>query len=248
MITNLKHLAFSGDWHGKWNKAISKIKELDIRDCAIVQVGDFGAGFDHPKKFEGSMKMLNSTLKPRNLEVFAIRGNHDDPAYFDGRRYGNVTLLSDYTVLTHEHTQKHILCVGGAISLDRLPNPDVVDYRGRPWKGRKEGANYWKDESFVLRNELVPSHQVDVVATHSAPDFCYPIFKSKLDNWAKHDATLKEDVELERSQLAELRKITSPSAWYYGHYHESKFEYLDDGTKYVLLDELEFKIYGNTGF
>lgn len=236
-------LVFSGDWHGKWNEAVRRIKELDLHGCTIVQVGDFGAGFDHVKKFVGSMRMINATLKNRNIELFAIRGNHDDPAYFDGTSYGNVTLVEDYTVL--ERCGKRLMLVGGAISIDRMPNPDVLNYRGKPWTGRKAGVNYWPDESFVLRPDRVTS-DVDIVVTHSAPDFCYPHIKSKLEVWSKHDAALILDTNKERSDLSEMRDMLSgPSAWYYGHFHESRFEYIDS-TKYVLLDELEFKDYGNT--
>jgi hypothetical protein len=49
-----------------------------------------------------------------------IRGNHDDPYYFNNKvfSYSNVELLEDYTILTVGND--NILCVGGAISIDRL--------------------------------------------------------------------------------------------------------------------------------
>jgi DNA repair exonuclease SbcCD nuclease subunit len=227
---------YSGDWHGKWSDVARKIKKLDLRDCLIVQVGDFGVGFQNEKKFDGAMRMFNQTLSPRNISVAAIRGNHDDPSYFDGRSYGMVHLIGDYSVLDSNGTR--ILCVGGAISTDRMPNPDVRDYRGVHYKGRKLGLNYWEDESFVLLPEKIPG-PVDVVVTHSAPDFCWPLSKSGIESWYKHDPDLESDVGKERSGLASLSKIaTGYKRWYYGHFHKSNIEVIDD-VLYRCLDELE---------
>ena len=227
---------YSGDWHGKWQQVVKKIKMLDLKDCLIVQVGDFGAGFQSEKKFAGSMSMFNQTLVPRNISVVVIRGNHDDPAYFDGRSYGMVHLLRDYTVFDSSGTR--VLCVGGAVSTDRMPNPDVRDYRGVRYKGRKSGVNYWEDEKFVLSPEKV-TEPVDVVVTHSAPDFCWPLSKSGIESWYVHDPNLESDVREEREGLAELAKIaTGYSRWYYGHYHKSNTEIID-GVRYRCLNELE---------
>lgn len=234
-------IVYSGDWHGDWQKVIAEIKRLDLSDCSIIQVGDFGAGFEHETKFKGAMRMLNSTLKSRNVDVFAIRGNHDNPIYFDNRKYGLVTLLKDYSILESSDTK--ILCVGGAISLDRKPNPEVTNYRGRAYLGRKEGKNYWTNENFVLNIELIKKAiDIDTVVTHSAPNFCYPIIKSGIETWIKYDNELEADVKKERDDLAIMQSLLpNVKTWYYGHYHETKREQINN-TKYVLLDIIEFKM------
>jgi len=128
----------TADWHGEWNKVIREIKRLELSDCTIIQVGDFGIGFEKPEKELRTMQYLNATLESNNIKLYAIRGNHDDPAYFDGTyKVGNIELLADYTILNIEG--KSILCVGGAISVDRSPNPEVPNMYGKPWKGRKLG-------------------------------------------------------------------------------------------------------------
>ena len=82
----------------------------------MIQVGDFGAGFR--KDFLDDMLYLNDVLNEYNVTLYVIRGNHDDPKFFNGNHnWGNLKLLKDYTVLDLEG--KKILLIGGAISIDR---------------------------------------------------------------------------------------------------------------------------------
>lgn len=229
---------YSGDWHGRWNDAVREIKRIDLSDVLLIQVGDFGAGFDRPSKFEGAMRMLDQTLSGRNIRLLAIRGNHDDPSYFDGRQYGNVRLLRDYTTVLVSGGRR-VLCVGGAVSVDRLPNPDVRDYRGSSWKGRRPGSNYWPDEPFRL--EHVEEGSADCVVTHSAPAFCFPLHKVGIEKWCRHDPQLERDIRKERAGLAALADQLGPgvSEWRYGHFHSSSTQVIGT-TRYRCLDELEF--------
>lgn len=233
-------IVFTGDWHGEYDKAYRKMKEYDLRDCTIIQVGDFGIGFMLPKKDMRKLEVLNKQLANRNIMLYAFRGNHDDPSYFDGSvNLSNIRLLADYSVI--EVDGKNILCVGGAISIDRNPNPDVSDYRGVRWKGRKEGTNYWTDEAFVYKD--VDLTGIDIVATHSAPDFCPPYTKYGMAKWIKHDPDLVDLCDKERGGLAKLYErlivANNISHWFYGHFHASHTEDVD-GTKFVLLNILEF--------
>jgi len=233
-------IVFTGDWHGEYDRAYRKIKALDLRDCVIIQVGDFGIGFERRKKDLRKLDILNKQLVNRNIILYAIRGNHDDPIYFDGSiNLSNLKLLKDYTVLDIEGVK--ILCVGGAISIDRKPNPDVVDAYGRKYKGRTEGTNYWSNEAFVFQNvDLV---NIDIVVTHTAPDFAPPYTKYGMEKWIKHDPELSELVDKERSELTilyeQLKKTNNIGHWFYGHFHSSNTDYTDN-TKFVLLNEHEF--------
>jgi len=228
----------TADWHGEWNKVIREIKRLELSDCTIIQVGDFGIGFEKPEKELRTMQYLNATLESNNIKLYAIRGNHDDPAYFDGTyKVGNIELLADYTILNIEG--KSILCVGGAISVDRSPNPEVPNMYGKPWKGRKLGKSYWVDEAFVLCEEkLKDIRDIDVVVTHSAPAFCYPFIKSGMDKWIKYDPALKQECDNERNDHSKMHEIlvrnNTIAHWFYGHYHESHHENIN-GTEFRLL-------------
>jgi DNA repair exonuclease SbcCD nuclease subunit len=237
-------LVVSGDWHGDWKAVIGEIKRLDLRDCTLIQVGDFGMGFDPIKKDLATLKYLNTTLKPRNIQLYAIRGNHDNPTYFDGSiKTSNIKLLPDYSVLTIDGL--NVLCVGGAISIDRKPNPAEFDYRGRPWKGRKEGVNYWPNETFVLKPELLKDlKNIDIVVTHSAPDFCEPRTKHGLSTWIKADPGLADECMKERNDHSKMYDILKANDcplkyWFYGHFHYYKREEFEN-TECVLIDINQF--------
>lgn len=239
-------LVFSGDWHGNFEKVIKKIKRLDLRDCIIIQVGDFGVGFTTLIKESKTLNYFNITLKTRNIMLYVIRGNHDNPIYFNGGiniNKSNITLLPDYSVLNIDGL--NILCVGGAISVDRKPNPEVFNEYGKPHKGRKENVNYWIDEKFVLKPELLKDlNNIDVVVTHSCPHFCKPIFKDNIEKWVKYDNELTEDCDKERNDHSKLYNILKENSnpishWFHGHFHFSNTEYFND-TKFVLLNINEF--------
>jgi len=62
---------------------------------------------------------LISFLENKNIECFFIRGNHDNPSWFDDKTVTTKSLkaVSDYSILSAPN--RNILCVGGGISLDR---------------------------------------------------------------------------------------------------------------------------------
>ena len=73
---------------------------------------------------------MPSRMNQANNWIVFVRGNHDNPAYFDGATfyYKRFIAVPDYTILQAcNHT---ILCVGGAISIDRI-------YRINEWNKRK---------------------------------------------------------------------------------------------------------------
>lgn len=236
-------IIFTGDWHSEFDRAYRQIKALDLKKCDIFQVGDFGIGFEREDKELRRLKRLNESLERRNINLYAIRGNHDDPKYFNNELVlSNIKLLKDYTII--KSYGKNVLCVGGAISIDRKPNPEEKTYNGKSWKGRKENVNYWSDENFTLDVELLKNiKDVNVIITHSAPKFCHPRIKSGIEKWSKYDETLIEECDKERSDIQTMYDILSKNNriehWFYGHFHHQHIEYIDD-TKFVLLDIHQF--------
>lgn len=236
-------IIFTGDWHSEFDRAYSQIKTLDLKNCDIFQVGDFGIGFEKRAKEMRRLNRLNENLKRKNINLYAIRGNHDDPTYFNGEvKFSNISLLKDYSVV--DSYSKKILCVGGAISIDRKPNPKEIMYNGKSWKGRKEGINYWIEEKFVLNLEALKNvKDVDIVVTHSAPNFCHPRIKSGIEKWAKYDDTLIQECDQERLDIQTmynvLKETNNIEQWFYGHFHHQNVEYIED-TKFVLLDIHQF--------
>jgi UDP-2,3-diacylglucosamine pyrophosphatase LpxH len=226
---------FIGDIHGNFNGLIKILEKLGLKNENLIQVGDFGIGFRSERDDLLFMERINAILLKGNNRLFVIRGNHDDPRFFDGSiKLSNFTLLPDYTVLILEG--KTLLLVGGAISIDRTD--------------RRLDLNYWKDEVFILDeeklNSILSSNQdIDIVVTHSAPLFAYPQgFGVFVNAFSKKDKTLIEDLTRERELLSTFYSIITnqkkPTHWFYGHFHSTQYEIID-GIKFCLLSEEEIR-------
>lgn len=243
-------LFYLGDIHGNFNLISNYIDKFSITDAHIIQVGDFGVGFKTELKEKRELEMYHHKLVKNNVTVWAFRGNHDFKPYFDNDPFGfsNIKLIPDYTIL--ELCGKRILCVGGAVSVDRLPRMtsrqgDVFE-NNKSWVGfeHKGGESWWHDEVFVLDVDKVTSmRDIDIVLTHTAPVYCPPDntfgFGRLVDNFATYDDKLKSDLMFERQQMSELFHLlrlngNSPSKHYYGHFHFSDSITMDGCVHRVL--------------
>jgi predicted phosphodiesterase len=240
---------YLGDLHGNFNLINKYIKLYEIKDAYIIQVGDFGVGFNTFKKEYRSLKMVQDQLEKRNIHLWAIRGNHDYKPYFDNDPFGftNIHLVADYTVLNL--ADKNILCIGGAVSVDRL---------WRKTKKQKNGdfnntlgvESWWPDEVFELDKErLGEMRNINIVVTHTCPHFCPPDNTYSLGPFVESiiketkDYELRNDLLIERKAMTDvftILKMNNDIEYnYHGHFHKSDLT-IYDGTKYRLLniDEL----------
>lgn len=239
-----------GDTHGVHKVIIDTIEKTDIRDTTLLHVGDFGVGFMEEYKDRSNMELLNNVLQEHNNQMYVIRGNHDNPAYFDGTwDWSNLHLVPDYTVINvHGHD---VLMVGGAISVDRGPRKkDMLAYAaaGKPIN------TYWYDELFVLDEEKLKDIKgVTYVVTHTCPSFVTPINNTD-NNYFSHgglvehfviegDTKLKDDLNKERADQDRMYEILKEnnliSKWFYGHYHRFNAEYYDE-TDFVMVNVDQF--------
>ena len=219
---------FLGDIHGDFY-VIEKFcrKNEEKKHINLIQIGDFGAGFGANSDFIQVMDYLNTILAEFNVTLYVMRGNHDDPQYFDGgyNFWSNLKFMKDYSVLELEG--KRVLLFGGAISIDRL--------------ARTEGVSYWKDEVYVLDEEKLKTiYNIDIVVTHNSPHFCQPRgFNNLVYSFASGDPDLLGDLTYERNLLTQtyalLKKNGNPmSKWFYGHFHHNHTEMYED-TEFNLL-------------
>lgn len=215
-----------GDIHGKFQWMVDTLVRWNIRDCTLICVGDFGMGFVYSD--EKTLEILNDLFTERGIHFIAIRGNHDDPAYFKGQmRYSNLELVQDYSWRTINGEK--FLFVGGAISVDRsnpIPGQRVL------------GKSYWLDEVFILAEELCAP--CDVLITHSAPRWVGPHDKANIEGWCKRDKTLWAECTKERDDVGKLVELTRPSKAYGGHFHEYHNRTVD-GTEFTILGEMQIK-------
>ena len=167
-------LFFLGDTHGN-NMQIAghliKGKAERFESKAIVHVGDFGIGFENTLDEEyRKLDKLNTRLMEHNVTLYVVRGNHDDPSWFDGMIYNNLNIvfLQDHTLLTIKLKDKDepvkIYCNGGAVSVDRT-------------KG-----TYFVDEKFTCPSETelleIPT-DLDVIVTHNRRYGSHNVGKSR---------------------------------------------------------------------
>jgi predicted phosphodiesterase len=184
-----------------------------------------------------ALGMFHDLFVKNNVIVWAIRGNHDFKPYFDNDPFGfsNIRLVPDYTVLELEG--KKILCVGGAVSVDR-----EWRYTGAQRRGEFNvvpGQSWWKDEVFVLEKEkVVDLKGINIVVTHTCPSYCPPDntfgFGSFVEGIIRDtgDVGLKTDLNVERQAMNDLfhyLKINGNNIdnHYYGHFHKSEVQNYD---------------------
>ena len=231
---NFDKIVAVGDVHGKTKELGFRIKErYKIEDSIIILCGDIGFGFHKPAHHKAEFDNINRICKKLNNLVFIIRGNHDDPDYFNGKKtcgeWSNVILIPDYTVIETKNFRS--LCVGGGISIDRII--------------RKQGESYWKDEIPIYNEKrLKEIENIDFVFTHASPNFCDPVLKDGIKGWLKQDWQLEVDCDDEREVFTKIFNYFSSNNniikwWVYGHYHLSRTQKCGD-TKFRAIDELEF--------
>ena len=231
ILNKNKPLLFLGDHHGEWSYLLDIIDAKKISDCYLISVGDSGIGFTNKENQEKNNHWLNIEFKDRNIIFMAIRGNHDDPFYFQGLNrvsLSNFELIEDYTVA--EYDGKKIQFIGGAYSIDRT--------------ARKEGVSYWSGEEVKL--DRGKCKEVDILVTHTTPSWCFPQqFNEMVYGWALEDAYLIGDLSNERAIMDEIFKLCKPKLHLYGHFHSSWTEEIN-ACKHKLLDINE--IWGNIEF
>lgn len=239
-------LMFLGDLHGHFAIIHRYVKLYGITNAHIIQIGDFGVGFNTIEKEKRMLEMYNPILVKNNVHVWAIRGNHDYKSHFDNDPFGlsNIHLIPDYTVL--ELCDKRILCIGGAVSVDRnwrytkLQKQDIFENQTL---GKE---SWWPDETFILdKDKLVEMKDIDIVVTHTAPHYCEPDntfgFGPFVEGIVREtkDTELKTDLEIERQQMTDAFTIIKMNndikLHIYGHFHKS-WNSLMCGTEHRLLN------------
>jgi hypothetical protein len=222
------------------------IKRLGIENSVIIVAGDCGIGFEKEMHYTQLYDKLAKTLKATNNLLILVRGNHDDPAYFDGVKinFERMKCVPDYSLICA--AGRRVLCIGGATSVDRKHRQDAM------WidklKNGKARPLYWENEAAVFNPQALKELQnasIDTVVTHTCPSFCQPISKAGIEGWLQQDAELSADLNTERVEMDKIynQLIVDKHPlrnWYYAHFHQSHTEFIN-GISFSLLDVMEIK-------
>lgn len=229
-----------GDIHGEFSKMQNQM--VDIMESAgepvnFVQLGDFGLGFEKPKKDHDRLTTINHFLKEKDSNLYVIRGNHDNPGFWEwgcGYEFSNICFVPDDSVAEIEG--KTCYFAGGAVSVDR--------------SRRTQGIDYWKGEQYNPENIRFPlfpvCQKIDVLFTHDVyhPVSPFGTTSDTLKYWCERDENLMGDIiqsQFAMKSLYEDVLKTNPNfSWYHGHYHESHLT-INGEQKTHSLGILEFK-------
>lgn len=240
-----------GDIHGNFNIFIKYVKHMKLDKSIFIVCGDCGFGFMSREGHKIELLKINKLLKKHDSYVLCVRGNHDDPRYFNSEnrfQLERIICIPDYSVLSIE--EFNILCVGGAISLDRyLRKMDYWKYRRNILKYdpnvniKSIPKRYWKNEKPVYDYDKLKKIKLNIscIISHTVPSFAYPYWKKNLVDFLEYDPLLIHDVIEEREVMDKIFKYLkihqkdSLKKWYYGHFHENHRKIIE-GVEFNLLD------------
>ena len=257
MINIFKHLKQDvyviGDVHGKFDLLEDYVKERDfLNNCILIVAGDCGFGFKPLHAYIWHMEILNFTLSLKNIILYFIRGNHDDPSYFSNMKinFSNIKTIPDYSII--EVGNENILCIGGGVSIDRV-------YRKNKDNDRKEiydsiepkidfFPSYWENELPNYNEEkLHEIHEsgiiLNYVITHTSPSFCFKYGIQGLEKWIENDDTLLDDLHKERDIMSNIYDNLVENKhpikkWIYGHFHKHHEENINS-IHFITLFNIE---------
>lgn len=222
-------------------------KFQNYENCVIIVAGDCGFGFNKPQYYHDLFHKYNEIFAEVNTTVLFVRGNHDDPTYFDGSviNYSHIKAIPDYSVVLTKNLST--LCVGGAISVDRFWRKQK-EVEINKYKTNTQKKLYWYDEAVVYDEEklmeiLNNGIQINSVITHSAPSVAKQNEKDSAIGWFKYDNNLKKDLITERKNLDNLHDFLLKHEqkllfWVYGHFHVFNETHNEqEKTMYVCLQD-----------
>jgi hypothetical protein len=254
-IPDVKSIVVSGDIHGDFTQLVYKCcVQYSMTDTLIIVAGDCGFGFEKPDYYDNIYKRCRERLSKSNNWLLFVRGNHDNPAYFNLApiKHQRWMTLPDYSVVKAcSHT---VLCVGGATSIDRTYRMNSKYFHFQKPSEPFVPNVYWLDERAIFDQAKLDAVSgvcaVDTVITHTSPSFCELCSRQSLQSFAVRDEDLMDVVKRERNVMdgifAYLLSKNHPLRyWYYGHFHQSWHRVIE-GVQYNMLDCMELREIRNT--
>lgn len=223
-------LMFSGDIHGNLKSIVWAVAIRHwLRHVDLVIAGDFGVGFGAEAAMDIQYNSIKDRLEKYDINIYVVRGNHDDPSYFDGKHdYPRLKFLEDHKV--YEICGKKIYPVGGAHSIDRAERID----KNNEYKSYGSSRRcWWEDESPKKEYHHLPDN-VDIVVSHEAPISFEPVVVRETE-----DLKLWNDILDARNYLNYVLNNVRASWWIHGHYHNSSSgNYGDVKYRGLAIEEL----------
>ena len=146
--TSKRRLVFVGDVHGYVHSLFSHALEDSYTNTDFVVLGDFGVGFRFfNDELKDSKKLLEENKELGN-RFYVLRGNHDDPDYFNWKKTldcpeSKIIIFKQDCSAAILGDNKTVFFFGGGVSSDK---------HWRIQKATPSEPLYWEDELPVLRD------------------------------------------------------------------------------------------------
>lgn len=225
-----------GDIHGNFNQIPHVLSMYNITNSVVIVVGDCGVGFNNPTYYKSTFKYLNQKMQENDNTLIMIRGNHDNPLYFNKKpyRYSNLMTVRDYTIINIDlfgGEEYNILCIGGGISIDRKYRMDLDNElnRYKHQNSTNRHVSYWEDERIIVDYKKIDkiTCNIDCLATHVNHLYNNGVIPQIVKNFSEkyNDVSLIDDILEENENMQKIYKRLIDnghklSKWVHGHYHK----------------------------
>lgn len=203
------NLYVMGDNHGKLLVLSNALAGSRIKEGSdVILLGDNGLIMDDITTdyiWKNDYAEINKLAKEKDVRIFLLRGNHDNPAsYKHELSYSNVILLEDLDTATWR--DKKAIFIPGAVSIDRCLR-------------KMRGWNWYENEG-LPELDLLSLGRHDIVFSHGGP-LPRKLRKDRaiVDHYCCLDQDLADDLAKEQITWQLILAAVSPKTMYYGHYH-----------------------------
>lgn len=245
----------SGDIHGNFYSLTNYLNRFNLQNVLFIVCGDCGIGFSTKENTIHELNKINKRLIKKNSYILLIRGNHDDPKYFNNLNeqiiLSNIICLPDYSIINYNN--KNYLCIGGAISIDRKMRIESFEMKKNSYlilnlnkEIKKLVPYYWDNEKPIFNeeklNKIINDKNIIIhgVLTHTSPTFCFPQTKENIKYFLKIDENLENDINEERNVMDMIYNYINSKqnipiqTWFYGHFHSTLNQKINDTQFYLL--------------
>lgn len=206
-----RHIVLCGDIHGEFRELVFKLENFGIQDTDIIILGDCGFGFETYNYYTINLyQRISKKLERLGDRIYCIRGNHDDPEYYNGELRIDLERLKtvpDYETINTDAGL--FLVIGGATSTDRIMRQE--------YDQKHSGKTTWWPSERPLKKEVfeIPKG-LNGILSHTGPIQTDPVCQRYQDQ----DLESYQNSIKDRDYLGKILTELEPSYWFYGHFHQ----------------------------